>query len=236
MTNDHEAIDELLAGYVLRSLSGEDAAEADHLLSDHVPTCAACRDTLAAFQDLSADLALDATPLTPPETLLPRLHRELEPPASRRRPVQIFAVAASVVAVVGLAGLAVTQGLRASDANSRAEDFRSAAQMALRPDSNQVPVGPVNELTAPGVEEFYVMGDNCPQPPEGSVYRVWIVAGRPTHVRDRLPAGGRSGVPVDPLRPQPLRRSVDLGGAGGFGAHHPHRRRMAGLNGSAAAA
>ena len=216
MTNDHEAIDELLAGYVLRSLSGEDAAEADHLLSDHVPTCAACRDTLAAFQDLSADLALDAAPLTPPETLLPRLHRELEPPASRRRPVQIFAVAASVVAVVGLAGLAVTQGLRASDANSRAEDFRSAAQMALRPDSNQVPVGPVNELTAPGVEEFYVMGDNCPQPPEGSVYRVWIVAGgQPTFVTDFLPEDGQVflSIPFDPSRYDDLWISVEPAGS-----------------------
>jgi hypothetical protein len=216
VTNDHEAIDGLLAGYVLRSLSGEDAAEADHLLSDHVPTCAACRDTLAAFQDLSADLALDATPLTPPETLLPRLHRELEPPASRRRPVQIFAVAASVVAVVGLAGLAVTQGLRASDANSRAEDFRSAAQMALRPDSNQVPVGPVNELTAPGVEEFYVMGDNCPQPPEGSVYRVWIVAGgQPTFVTDFLPEDGQVflSIPFDPSRYDDLWISVEPAGS-----------------------
>ncbi|MFI5393223.1 MAG: anti-sigma factor domain-containing protein [Myxococcota bacterium] len=216
MTNDHEAIDELLAGYVLRSLSGEDAAEADHLLSDHVPTCATCRDTLSAFQDLSADLALDATPLTPPETLLPRLHRELEPPASRRRPVQIFAVAASVVAVVGLAGLAVTQGLRASDANSRAEDFRSAAQMALRPDSNQVPVGPVNELTAPGVEEFYVMGDNCPQPPEGSVYRVWIVAGgQPTFVTDFLPEDGQVflSIPFDPSRYDDLWISVEPAGS-----------------------
>lgn len=216
MTNDHEAIDELLAGYVLRSLSGEDADEADHLLSDHVPTCAACRDTLAAFQDLSADLALDATPLSPPETLLPRLHRELEPPASRRRPVQIFAVAASVVAVVGLAGLAVTQGLRASDANSRAEDFRSAAQMALRPDSNQVPVGPVNELTAPGVEEFYVMGDDCPQPPEGSVYRVWIVAGgQPTFVTDFLPEDGQVflSIPFDPSRYDDLWISVEPAGS-----------------------
>jgi anti-sigma-K factor RskA len=216
VTNDHEAIDGLLAGYVLRSLSGEDAAEADHLLSDHVPTCAACRDTLAAFQDLSADLALDATPLTPPETLLPRLHRELEPPVSRRRPVQIFAVAASVVAVVGLAGLAVTQGLRASDANSRAEDFRSAAQMALRPDSNQVPVGPVNELTAPGVEEFYVMGDNCPQPPEGSVYRVWIVAGgQPTFVTDFLPEDGQVflSIPFDPSRYDDLWISVEPAGS-----------------------
>ncbi|MGB7804096.1 MAG: anti-sigma factor [Actinomycetota bacterium] len=212
MTNDHEAIDELLAGYVLRSLSGEDAAEADHLLSDHVPTCAACRDTLAAFQDLSADLALDAVPLAPPETLLPRLHRELEPPASRRRPAQVFAVAASVVAVVGLAGLAVTQGLRASDANSRAEDFRSAAQMLQRPDSNQVSVGPVNELTAPGVEEFYVMGDDCPQPPEGSVYRVWIVAeGQPTYVTDFVPEDGQVflSIPFDPSRYDDLWISVE---------------------------
>ena len=41
MTETHEAIEELLVGYVLRSLSGEDAARADHLLSDHVPHCPA---------------------------------------------------------------------------------------------------------------------------------------------------------------------------------------------------
>ena len=38
MTEDHERIDELLAGYVLLSLSGEDAAEADRVLIDHVPS------------------------------------------------------------------------------------------------------------------------------------------------------------------------------------------------------
>jgi hypothetical protein len=216
VTHDHEAIDELLAGYVLRSLSGEDAAEADHMLTDHVPTCPACRDTLAAFQDLSADLALDARPLTPPETLLPSLHRELEPPASRRRPVQIFAVAASVVAVVGLAGLAVTQGMRASDANSRADDLRAAAQMALRPDSNQVSVGPVSEISAPGVEEFYVMGENCPQPPDGSVYVVWIVAGdQPTFVGEFLPDDGQVflSIPFDPSRYDDLWISVEPAGS-----------------------
>jgi hypothetical protein len=216
VTHDHEAIDELLAGYVLRSLSGEDAAEADHMLTDHVPTCPACRDTLAAFQDLSADLALDARPLTPPETLLPSLHRELEPPASRRRPVQIFAVAASVVAVVGLAGLAVTQGMRASDANSRADDLRAAAQMALRPDSNQVSVGPVSEISAPGVEEFYVMGENCPQPPDGSVYVVWIVSGdQPTFVGEFLPDDGQVflSIPFDPSRYDDLWISVEPAGS-----------------------
>ena len=63
MTEDHERIDELLAGYVLLSLEGEDAAEADRLLSEHVPGCARCRRTLADFQALSGDLALAAAPL-----------------------------------------------------------------------------------------------------------------------------------------------------------------------------
>ena len=48
-TLDHDRIDELLAGYVLRSLSGEDAAEADVLLFEHVPACSQCRATLNDF-------------------------------------------------------------------------------------------------------------------------------------------------------------------------------------------
>ena len=72
MTETHEAIEELLAGYVLRSLSGEDAARADHLLSEHVPHCPACRDSLAVFQGVTADLALEVAPVRPPDTLLPR--------------------------------------------------------------------------------------------------------------------------------------------------------------------
>ena len=50
MTTDHERTQELLAGYVVRSLSGEDAAEADRVLTDHVPGCDECRSTLDAFR------------------------------------------------------------------------------------------------------------------------------------------------------------------------------------------
>ena len=82
---EHDRIDELLAGYALRSLTGEDAAEADRLLSQHVPDCARCRETLLALSDTVADLALAAEPIAPPETLLPRLHRELEPRGSAPR-------------------------------------------------------------------------------------------------------------------------------------------------------
>ena len=79
MTMGHDDIEELLAGYVLRSLSGNDAAEADHILTEHVPGCARCRATLDAFQGDTGELALAAPSITPPDTLGARLRRELEP-------------------------------------------------------------------------------------------------------------------------------------------------------------
>lgn len=175
-TTDHERIEELLAGYVLWSLAGDDATEADRLLGDHVPGCEECRETLAAFQEVSAELAWDATPIDPPETLLPRLHRQLDDRTRRRRPMATLAVAASVAAVVGLGGLALSQNMRASDLQSRAADISAALEVASRPDANLVPVGPAREISAPGEETFYVYGSGVPAPPSGAVYRVWLVA------------------------------------------------------------
>ena len=212
MIDDHERIEELLAGYVLRSLSGADAAEADLLLSDHLPGCRMCRDSLDDFQWLSADLAFAAEPLAPPETLLPRLHRELEPQAPRRRPMQAFAVAAGVVAVVGLAGLTVTQSIRASNADVRADDLANAVGLATRDDARMVEVGPVQEISAPGEEHFYVTGDDVPAAPAGSVYRVWLVSdGVPTFVGDFLPEGGTVilKIPFDPANYDDLWISIE---------------------------
>jgi anti-sigma-K factor RskA len=212
---DHETIDALLAGYVLGGLTGEDATLADRLLTDHVPSCPTCRETLSAFRGVTADLALSVDPITPPETLLPRLHRELDPRAVRRRPIAL-AVAAGVVAVVGLAGLTVSQGMRASNANATAEDLRAAAEIALRPDADLVPVGPVHEVSAPGMTEFYVIGTACPEPPDGSVYRLWLVAdGRATFVTDFVPDDGNVvlSVPFDPSRYDDVWVSVEPAGS-----------------------
>lgn len=212
MNDDHDAIDELLAGYVLRSVSEADAAEADRLLSEHVPRCGACRETLDDFQRLSADLGVGAEPLAPPETLLPRLRRELEPQAPRRRPIRVFAVAAGVAVVVGLAGATVSQSMRANDADVRAEALANAAQLATRPDASRIEVGPVHEITAPGEEHAYVMGEGVPEPPAGSVYRVWLVAGGdPTFVGELTPAEGRVflDIPFDPTRYDDLWISIE---------------------------
>jgi hypothetical protein len=185
---NHEQIEELLAGYVLRSLSGDDATEADRLLSDHVPSCGRCRDTLADFQTLSADLALDTPPLDPPETLLPRLHRELEPvPRRRRRTGQLVAVAASVALVAGLAGTSLTQFVRAGDRQARADDMAAALDLARKPEADLVPVGPATEISVPGSEEFYLYGTGVQAPPPGSVYRVWLVSETGTTYAGELP-------------------------------------------------
>jgi Anti-sigma-K factor rskA len=204
LTETHESIEELLAGYVLRSLSGEDAARVDHLLSDHVPHCPACRDSLNVFQAVTAALALDAAPLTPPDTLLASLHRDLGDLGRRKRPVAVFAVAASMVAVVGFAGLAVTQSLRVSSTKSRFNDIASAMDFATRPGASMVQVNsssankePITEVFKPGVERFFLVG-NVPVPPDGTVYRVWLLSGtQATWAKDFLPEQGLTAVPLE---------------------------------------
>ena len=223
MTETHEAIEELLAGYVLRSLSGEDAERADHLLSDHVPQCPACRDSLAVFQAVTADLSLDPSPVQPPDTLLPRLHRDLGVQDRRRRPVAVFAVAASVVAVVGFAGLAVSQNMRVNDTRSRMDDIRSAMDFATRPGASMVQVDssdsdtePITEISHPGTERFYLVGSDVPMPPEGTVYRVWLLSGtQATYATDFVPEPGMMVVELefDPSQYDRILISVEPAGS-----------------------
>jgi hypothetical protein len=186
VTEDHERIDELLAGYALLSLEGEDAAEADRLLSEHVPGCARCRRTLADFQALSGDLALATSPADPPETMLPRLHRAMdEVPLEGRRPRRFafVAVAASAVALVAMGGLSLVMGNRLNDAETRAGtalEIISAMQSSGSPPVNVAPEGSTPqesglvEVSAPEVQRIYVASSNCPEPAPGHAYQLWL--------------------------------------------------------------
>jgi hypothetical protein len=183
---DHDRIGELLAGYALRSLSGDDAAEAERLLAGHVPSCTTCRAMLRDFQAVMGEMALSAEPLAPPEMLLPRLHREMSAPVPRRRTVSVIAAAGAIVVVVGMTGLAVGQGIRASRADERRALMSEALQVASRPDASQVPLvgagasgasGVPIEISAPGVEVMYLVCDGVAPPAPGMVYRVWFGQG-----------------------------------------------------------
>ena len=187
MTIDHDEIQELLAGYVLRSLSGDDAAEADRILTEHVPGCPECRATLDAFQSVAGELALDAPAVAPPDTLRARLGRELEPRGRGRgrwSAGRLVAVAASVVVVVGVGGIALTRGdgggLVKGDGLARAE-LRDVTNAAVNPDASKQPLGQATEISSPATEKLYIYGSDVPLPPAGSVYRLW--AGTPEQAR-----------------------------------------------------
>ena len=186
MTEDHERIDELLAGYVLLSLSGEDAAEADQVLIDHVPSCARCRATLSDLEAVSGDLALAAPPVDPPETLLPRLHRAMDdvPLAGRtRRRGALIAVAASAVALVAMGGLSLVLGSRLSNAETRTGTALEILSAMRSPGASPVNVSPqdqtpadsgIVEVSAPDIRTLYLAAQFCPEPAPGHAYQLWL--------------------------------------------------------------
>src|SRR5206468_8481676 len=113
-------------------------------LTEHVPFCAGCRESLAGFQRVAGELALDAPAVEPPELLLPRIQRELEPSLSRRRPRGImFGAAASLVAIVGIAGIAITQGMRANNTQAQRDLVSGALDLSRAADASLVNVGPM---------------------------------------------------------------------------------------------
>ena len=219
---DHEAIDELLAGYVLQSLTGEDAAAADRLLTDHVPDCTDCRATLDAFQGLTGDIALVAAPVPVPDTVLPKLHRSLDGRRSRRMPTwhpgRLVAAAAAAVALIGVAGLAITQvgGGTGTQLLTQA-DLQQVTDIANRPDAVVTDYGAAEEVTAPGLEEFYLRGSDVPSPPAGWTYRLWAISpsGTATYIGDFAPVAGALllGIAIDPNAVHSLLITVEPAGS-----------------------
>jgi len=181
MAEDHDRIEELLAGYVLRGLSGEDAVEADRLLSEHVPSCPRCRDAMAGFQAVAGDLALAVSPAQPPDLVLPRIRRGVAESPVRRRRASLVAVAAGVAAIVGLAGLTVQLGDRVSRTEQQRGRLLAAMEALQQPGTSpvslesqgQTATGLV-EVSGPGLQRMYVIGRDVPMPSPGRVYQLWL--------------------------------------------------------------
>lgn len=185
MTEDHERIDELLSGYALRALSGQEALEADRLVSEHVPGCARCRETLAGLQAVAGELGLAAAPATPPDTLLPRLRRELaEPLVPRRRSLTVWTTAAAAVLVLGLAGWNAVLSQRVTRQEAQQDTMAGALSTLSDPSSETLELAdeapPATALYlayVPGSGHMYLVGRGVPEAPEGRVYWLWGVRG-----------------------------------------------------------
>jgi hypothetical protein len=205
---DHDAADELLAGYVLGSLTGEDAEEADRLLTEHVPDCLTCRATLDAFQGVTGELGLMPDPVVPPDTLLPRLERELTGGQRRRvqgwGPARIVAGAAAAVVLMGVVGLSLlNDGGGPSEVLTKA-DLAQVNQLKAQPGAQSAPidssVADAEEVEPPDGRELYVIGTFEAAGP-GFTYRLYAVAdGSMTYLGDLDPPTGVVAfhVAVDP--------------------------------------
>jgi hypothetical protein len=180
--SDHDRIDELLAGYVLRALEGEDAAEAERLLAEHVPGCPTCRSTLQELQETASDLALAATPARPPDLLLTRLHRDIkEDRGLRRRPVGSWIWMGAAVAVVGLTVWNAVLNSRLSNEVDTKKKIATAVSVLSEPGFRTVSFDTKKQVAShmraafrPGDARVVLFGNNIPQPRPGDVYRLWL--------------------------------------------------------------
>ena len=181
---DHERIEELLAGHALHTLSEHDAAQADLLLADHVPTCPSCLRIVSDFQAVAGELALAADPVPPPDLVLGRIHRGIgQIPGVPLGRASFVALAVSVVALVAMGGLSFVMVDRASEA----QDDRSLALELLSVMSSPG-VSPVSVnqqgsessgpdfvgVAAPDIRRFYLVADVCPEPKPGHAYQLWL--------------------------------------------------------------
>jgi hypothetical protein len=92
------------------------------------------------------------------------------------------ALAASVAALVGMAGFSLSLGSRAT----RAEQDRGTALEVLnamqQPGANPVALeatsqttpGGLVEVSGPGIEHMYLYGDEVPEPAPGNAYQLWL--------------------------------------------------------------
>ena len=183
MTQDeHERIQETLAGHTLHALDEAEAASAEALLATHVAGCPECMASLEDFRRIAGDLALAAFARTPPSRLGSRIRRDARP-----RRVAMWAgrvVAAGVAAViVSVVVWNVLLTGRVSDAELRTAQTTAVLTTVAHPESRVVPMAAQStdardaQLTAafvPGRGELFVFG-SLPAPARGSVYQVWLV-------------------------------------------------------------
>ena len=184
MTEDHERIEELLAGHAVGALDGADRAEADRLLVEHVPTCETCLETLQPFLEVAGDLALAAPPADPPELVWRRLRREvLTPPATRRRrPAWAWSAAvAASVAVIGLAAWNTALNSRLSNEAQRQQHLTQAMSAIADPAARKVRLDsatephPMEAAYTSHEAHLSIVGVGIPDPAPGHVYRVWLL-------------------------------------------------------------
>lgn len=182
---DHERIEELIAGYALEALSGADAEAAETLLAEHVPGCLTCRRLLDDYRAAAGDLALAADPVDAPETVLPALRRAIEEDRDRgtgriRRGVPAWVGAVAAVALLTMGGVTAVLTQRISDADEQRAAAENAITLMSDPASRVLPLRGAAAGTdadiayKPGQSPCFLVVTDIPRPRRNHPYEVWV--------------------------------------------------------------
>jgi anti-sigma-K factor RskA len=175
-------IHELSAAYALDAL---DPAERD-AYEEHLARCAECREAVAAFQDVAADLAYEADAPPPPPALRERILAEARTDGSnvvafpRRRWLAPVAAAAAVAA--GVAALALS--FWAADLSQQLDDERAslhlseeAVAMLADPDARRIPLDGAEGMLVVDEEsgEGWLVLRGLESAPSERTYEAWVI-------------------------------------------------------------
>jgi anti-sigma-K factor RskA len=175
-------VHELSAAYALDAL---DPAERD-AYEEHLARCAECREAVAAFQDVAADLAYEADAPPPPPALRDRILAEARTDGSnvvafpRRRWLVPVTGAAAVAA--GIAALALS--FWAADLSQQLDDERAslhlseeAVAMLADPDARRIPLDGAEGMLVVDDEsgEGWLVLRGLESAPSEKTYEAWVI-------------------------------------------------------------
>jgi len=184
-------IHELSAAYALDAL---DPAERD-AYEQHLARCAECREAVAAFQDVAADLAYEADAPPPSPALRDRILAEARTDGSnvvafsRRRWLVPVTGAAAVAA--GIAALALS--FWTADLSQQLDDERAslhlseeAVAMLADPDARRIPLDGAEGMLVVDEEsgEGWLVLRGLESAPAAKTYEAWVIEDG-----EALPAG-----------------------------------------------
>jgi Anti-sigma-K factor rskA len=206
MTDEHELVEELLAGHALAAQSDQERHATERALSDHVPGCLGCRQTLAELEYLTGELALAVSPVEPPELLKRRLLTEIGPdPVAERskrrwphpRSIGSWIAAAAAIAVVGLVTWNTVLNQRLGHIQHQQQDVTRATAFITQPDTQTYGLtgqsGDAHVVMGVRPQETSVVlfGSDVAPPAPGKVYRLWLgTGGAFRFVREFVPDAG----------------------------------------------
>ncbi|MGH3014618.1 MAG: anti-sigma factor [Gaiellaceae bacterium] len=174
-------IHELSAPYALDAL---DPAERE-AFEQHLARCAECREAVAAFQDVAADLAHEVDAPPPPPALRERILAEARRDGStvvafpRRR--WLVPVTAAGAVAAGVAALALS--FWAADLSQQLDDERAALHLSeeavavlAEPDARRIPLdGAEGMLVVDDSGEGWLVLRGLESAPSARTYEAWVI-------------------------------------------------------------